>query len=117
MPIVSADEPALVAGLRDREDQRREPARDEYGTGQVEAMTAASRLSLQEERHEHEGDEPDRDVDEEDPLPAECVGQDTAEKDARDGAEATDGAPDTQRDVALTAFGERRGSGSTARRA
>ena len=58
---------------------------------------------------ERERGEPDRDVDEEDPLPGEDVGEDAAEEHARGCAEATHGAPGTQGDVALPALAERRG--------
>src|ERR671932_413442 len=51
----------------------------------------------------------DGDVDEEDPLPAERVGEHAAEQDAGRRAEAADRAPDAERDVALAALGERRG--------
>ncbi len=55
------------------------------------------------ESHERHGD-----VDEEDPLPRQRVGEDAAEQHARSGAEAADRAPDAERDVPLPAFGEGR---------
>ena len=64
-------------------------------------------LAQQDGREEERGDA-DGDVDEEDPLPGERVGEDAAEQDAGRGAEAADRAPDAERDVALAAFGERR---------
>ncbi len=58
---------------------------------------------MQRDRGEGDGN-----VDEEDPLPAEEVREDTAEQNARGGAEATDGPPDSERDVALAALAEGR---------
>ncbi len=49
----------------------------------------------------------DGDVDEEDPLPAERVREDAPEQHACGRAEAADGAPDAECDVALTAFARR----------
>ena len=64
-------------------------------------------LGEQHGRERQRGD-PDRDVEEEDPLPAQEVGEDAAEQHAGGGAEAADRAPDAERDVALLAFGEGR---------
>ena len=72
-------------------------------------MTRASWLSSQQDRRQHESGDTDRHVDEEDPLPAEGVGQDSPEQYAGHGAEAADRTPGAEGDVALTAFAERRG--------
>src|SRR4029079_17423512 len=62
-------------------------------------------LAEQHGRERQRGD-PDREVDEEDPLPAQEIGEDTAEQHAGRGTEAADSAPDAERDVALLALGE-----------
>src|SRR6476646_6638368 len=62
----------------------------------------------EETRGEEEGHDAHRHVDEEDPRPTQRLGEHAAEQDAGRGAEAADRAPDAERDVALTALGERR---------
>ena len=101
-------QPALRAGLRDRVDERGSPAVTSTAPGKSNDFTRASRLSVSRNGASDEGRHADRDVDEEDPLPAQRVGEDAAEQDARRGAEAADRAPDAERDVALAPFGERR---------
>ena len=113
----SAREPAVLARLRDRVDERREPARHEHRTGHVERLDARVAALLEQDRRQDEGRHADRDVDEEDPLPAERVREDAAEQDARRGTEAADRAPDAERDVALAALGERRREDRQRRRA
>ena len=61
------------------------------------------------DRHRH--------VDEEDPLPAGAVDQHAAGDDAERAADAGQRAPDAERDVALTAGGERHRAAARARRA
>src|SRR5262249_27852581 len=65
-------------------------------------------LSEQDGR-QREAEQADRDVDEEDPLPAQRVGQDAAEQDAGDRADRADRAPEAEGGVALLALGEGRG--------
>ena len=62
----------------------------------------------QQERRERDRSEPDRDVDEEDPRPAEIRRDDAAKQDARGRAAARGGAVDPERTVALVTLGERR---------
>ena len=72
----------------------------------VERLHPGVAALLEQDRRQREGGEADRDVDEEDPLPREGVGEHAAEQHARCGAEAADRAPDAERDVPLTAFRE-----------
>ena len=76
------------------------------GTSNV--LTLASRLSSSRSGASTNASDADRDVDEEDPRPAERVGEDAAEQHAGRGAEAADRAPDAERDVPLAALGEGR---------
>ena len=100
--------PAPVVRLRDPEHRGREAGRHEHRAEGVEALRAdVAALGEQHGRERQRGD-PDRDVEEEDPLPAQEVGEDAAEQHAGGGAEAADRTPDAERDVALLAFGEGR---------
>ena len=99
-------QPAVAAGLGDRVDEQREPARDEHRAGDVEPLHARVAALREEDRREREGDDADGDVDEEDPLPAEGVREDASEQHARGGTEAADGAPHAEGDVAVAPFGE-----------
>ena len=103
-----AREPALLPGLGDRIDQRREASGHQHGAREVEPPDVRVAALPQEEGCDHERGHTYRDVDEEDPLPAERVGQDTSEEYAGHGTEAADGSPGTERDVALTPLYERR---------
>ena len=67
----------------------------------------AARLGGQEQRRQHDGRDPDRDVDEEDPRPAQVRGQHAAEQHADGRAGAGSGAVDPEREVPLAALGER----------
>jgi MFS family permease len=60
----------------------------------------------QHERGDQDRGDADRDVDEEDPGPAEVRGEHAAEEDARGRAAARGGAVDPEREVALPALGE-----------
>ena len=62
----------------------------------------------QQARGQQDRGEADRRVDEEDPLPADVLGEDAAEQHADRAAGTRDGAPDCERLVALLALGERR---------
>ena len=74
----------------------------------LESAWVRAALGDERGRREH-GDGGDGHVDEEDPLPAERVDQDAAGDDAERAADAGQRAPDAERDVALTAGGERDG--------
>ena len=103
-----AREPAVLAGLRDRVHEQRQAARHQHRAGDVEPLHVRVAALLEQERRGDEGCDADRDVDEEDPLPAERVGEDAAEQHTCCGSEAADGTPGAERDVALTPFRERR---------
>ena len=115
--------PANVGRFRDRVHQQRQPAGDGDRAGHVEAVMAELGTAFGNERQrQREHERSDRDVDEEDPLPAEVLGQDPADEHARGGAGAAESAPDPERLVPLRAFLEggrhdRQGGGRDDRRA
>ena len=104
----AAGAPAPLVALGDSEHKRGEAGGDEDRAGRVERLHAGVLALAEQDGSETEGHEGDRDVDEEDPLPRQGVGEDAAEEHARGGAEAADGAPDAERDVPLAAFGKGR---------
>ena len=69
---------------------------------------SSARLSTQCPRSERGRRDPDRDVDEQHPAPAETAREDPAEQHPGGAAGARDRAPDPERAVALGALGERR---------
>ena len=92
-----------------RVDEQHQPARDRRGARDVEVTVVQRGAALANEHgREHEQEHADRDVDEEDPRPAEGARQDTAEQDACGAAGARCRAPDAERQVALASFLERR---------
>src|SRR5262245_8266575 len=101
-------EPALLSRLRDRVDERGKARGDEHRSREVERLHLCVAALVEQNRRENHRENSDRDVDEEDPFPAERVGEDPTHEDTRGGAEATDGAPDAERDVSLATFMERR---------
>jgi hypothetical protein len=78
------------------------------GSSKLRCATAARLSGDQPERQEGR-DDPDRDIDEQDPLPAQRVGDDAAEQDADGSARPGHGAPDPEGLVALGARREDRG--------
>jgi hypothetical protein len=100
--------PAVVVRLRNREDQGEETAGDEHRAGRVEALGERVAALREQQRRQPKRREPDRDVDVEDPRPAEPVGQHAAEQDAGDSAEGADRAPHAERGVPLATLRERR---------
>ena len=100
--------PAVVVCLRDRVHERDEPAGDEHGAGQIEGLDACVAALGQEQAREREPEQADRHVDEEDPLPAQCARQDTAEQDAGNRAEGADPAPGAEGGVSFLPLGEGR---------
>ena len=99
--------PAVVLRLDDRVDEHDEARGDADRAGQVDAVGAVRRARL---RHvadrQRRGGEADRHVDEEDPLPAQQVGEDAAEQQAEGAAAGRDRAPDAERLRALLALRE-----------
>jgi len=102
-------EPAFLPGLRDRVDEGGEAGGDEHRARQVEGLHAGVAAFVEQDRRENDREHPDGDVDEEDPLPAQRVGEDPAHENSRGGAEAAHCAPDTERDIPLATFVERGG--------
>ena len=102
-------EPAVLACVRQDVDEQHHAGRDRRRAGDVEVAVVelGAALAQEPEAGDEHGD-PDRDVDEEDPRPAEDARQDAAEQHAGGAAAAGDGAPDAESGVALTAFGEDR---------
>ena len=65
--------------LDDRVDAEHQRARDQHGAGHVRAAAEADPLvALDQAQGEHGGDDRDRHVDEEDPVPVDRLGQDPA---------------------------------------
>src|SRR4051812_35554740 len=72
------------------------------GAGRVEVAGGRLRAALRDQSgRECQGDRGDRDVDPEDPLPAEPIGEDAAEQNAGSPGRAGDRAPGPERLVAL----------------
>ena len=92
--------------LRDAEHERREAGGDEDRSKCVEGLDPRVLALCEQHGSQAESDERDRNVDEEDPLPRQCVGEDAAQEHACGGAEAANGAPDAERDIPFPAFGE-----------
>src|SRR6266508_1498345 len=88
-----AREPTILAGLRDRVDERGEASGHEHRAGDVERANARVTALGEQERRQHERSNAYRNVHEEDPLPAEGIGEHSAEQHARCRAEAADCTP------------------------
>ncbi len=102
-------EPLPLSALRDAEHEEHEPRRDERCARDVVALSVRVPALREQDRGERETGDADGDVDEEDPLPGEEVGEDPAHEDAGRGAEAADRPPGAERDVALFPLTEGRG--------
>ena len=102
--------PAVDVGAHDRVGEDDEARRDADGARHVElALARGGAGALRDQAHGGDrGDDADRDVDEQDPLPAEQVGEDAADEHAGGAAGAAHGAPRRQRAVALRPLAERR---------
>ncbi len=108
--------PAPAVPLGDPQNERDEAGGDEHRSRNVVALPLGVLALAEQERRDGKGGDADRDVDEEDPLPGEQVGEDPAHQDACGSAEAADGTPGAERDVPLTALGERAGQDRERRR-
>ena len=97
-----------MVGLGDGVDERHQPARDEDGSGHVVALGGRIAALVDQEGGEHEPEDADRNVDEEDPVPAQKVGEDASEQDAGDGSERPDAAPGAECHVPFLPLGEGR---------
>ena len=73
--------PADARRAHDTEDERREAGGDKDGAEHVERLPLAFGTALLQERPgDDEGDDPDRDVDEQDPAPRQLLGEDAAKR-------------------------------------
>ncbi len=109
-PSVCSRAPAGVGGVDQRIDEDRERGGDGDRAGDVEGTGLGLGPALGDQpRRQHQGDQGDRDVDPEHPLPAEPVGEDAAEQHTGGSAGAGHGTPDPERLVALGAVAEDRG--------
>ena len=75
-PIVRPERPAPVVALGDPEHEDAETRGDEHGAEDVEARLALVAALGEQDRGSDQRDDPDRDVDEEDPGPREQVDED-----------------------------------------
>src|SRR6476646_8129346 len=99
--------PAGVFGVEQGEDEGREAEGDRRRAGDVEGADLLLGVRFgNQARAQRGGGDPDRDVDPEDPFPADVFGQDPTEQDPGGAAGAGDRAPDAQRFVALGAVAE-----------
>jgi hypothetical protein len=104
-----AGTPARGVGADDGADERQQPRRAQHGAAEVEPAGSGTAALCDEDRRGDQCDGGHRDVDEEDPLPAERVDEHAAGDDAERPADARQRAPDAERDVALVSRGERDG--------
>jgi hypothetical protein len=105
--VVPVVQPSLVA--RQRVDQQHQSGGDGGCAQEVEmAMPEPCAALLEQQRGERDRRDADRDVDEEDPRPAQVRGQEPTEQHARRSAATGRRTVDPEREVALTALGERR---------
>ena len=99
----------VALDVHDAEHERDLPGGERDGSGDVEVPLREVAAALDDvadgERDQHGAD---RHVDEQDPAPAQRLGEHAAEQRARRSAAGGDGAPDAQRAVALGPFGEGR---------
>ena len=101
--------PARLRRVDDRVDQQREGAGDRQRARRVVAAPLARRPALaQEHGRERQRERSHRDVDEEDPLPAQAVDDGPTDQPCGRAAEPAEGAPDPERLVALRALVEDR---------
>ena len=112
-----ADAPPGLVGAHDAEHQQREPDGGGQGAAQVEVARAGRRCGSPAGSAARDGgQQTDRDVDEQDPAPAEQVGEHAAQQHAGGAAGAAHRAPDADGAVARGALGERGGEDRQRRR-
>ena len=110
--------PAGIRGLDDRVDQRHQRGRDRHRAGDVEAPLPGRRAALAQEHRAERGHRAgDGHVDEEDPLPAEAVGDRAADQPRRGPADGAGRAPDARAPCCARRPPGRSSSRSTARSA
>ena len=100
--------PAVDVGAHDGEGQQHEAGGDRQRSRQVEvALAGDGPRALRDEAHRAgDAEKADRHVDEEDPLPAQQLGEHAAEQDARRSADGPHRAPVAECAVALVALFE-----------
>ena len=99
--------PADGRGAGEGEHEQHQAGGDRDRPGHVEAASKFGRPALAHEQgHQHQRQDADRDVDEEDPLPARVLREDAAEEHADRRAGAGDPAEDAERLVPLRALRE-----------
>ena len=102
--------PAVLGRAGHGVHQHHQSAGDRSGSSRVEvAMVEVGAALTQEYRAQCKHEQADRDVDEEDPRPAEGARQRAPEKHTGRTAAAGHGTPDAERLIALPAFAEQRG--------
>ncbi len=108
-PSVFARAPAVLADADDRVHAEHQSDRAQHGARDVGAGgQAEARLRGHEAQGEHRGGDPDRDVDEEDPVPGDGLGQRAAGQQADRPARGGDEAVDADRLGLLARLGEHR---------
>ena len=113
----------MLRRARHRIDQQHQATGDRRGTREVEGSVLEIGAALAKQpRGDSKHEQADRNVDEEDPGPAQGAGQRAAEQHAGRTAAARGGAPDPESEVALPSFPEgrrqdRQGRGRKQRRA
>ena len=75
---------AVGRGLGEAEDEHRQPGREQQHPEPVEPVGGLRLIGLEHDQREDERDDPDRQVDEEDPAPGRVVDQPAAEDRAQD---------------------------------
>ena len=99
--------PAGAVCVEQRVDEQRQAGGDAHPDGEVEVPPRGVRPALGNQRgRDRRGDEPDRDVDPQHPLPAQSVRERAAEQHTRGAAAPGHGTPHAQRLVALGAVTE-----------
>ena len=101
--------PAVGRRARHRVDEQHQPGRDRQRAGDIEVAVGQVRAALTEQhRRQNDGRDADRNVDEEDPGPAQVRREQPAEQDAGGGAAPRGRAVDPEREIPFPAFREGR---------
>ena len=93
--------PVVTLTFDQPEDDGEQGAAGEQHTNRIEVLLPAEADAGKQPDPEDEGDDPDRNVDPEDGLPAEVGDEEPAQRRARDRSDAGDRAPDAKRRAAL----------------
>ena len=99
----------MLRRARHRVDEQHQAASDRRGAGEVEGSVLEIGATLAKQpRGDCQHEQADRNVDEEDPRPAQGAGQRAAKQHASRTAAAGGGAPDPEGEIALATFPEGR---------